>query len=118
MKTIGDLGLLQKHAGYGALLAHLRNLPEMAELYSEHCFKHGSRGRGNGQVATSPLAGSNIWLADKSECVLIYQAEKGRGPLVMHVYVRSQDSQVLSQKVWSILAKYGLPLEEFDLPPS
>ena len=106
----GNLQLLIEHRGYGHLLACLRNLPEMVELYEEYCFKQGSRGRGNGQVATSPHAGSNIWMNDEHECVVVYQADKGRGPLVIRVYSRGlSGSHYISHRVWEIIQKYDLP---------
>ncbi|MFA6082461.1 MAG: hypothetical protein WC773_03570 [Patescibacteria group bacterium] len=108
MQMIGDVNLLSQYSGYGNLLAHLRNLPEMLELYSGYCFEKGSRGRGNGQ-ASSPLAGSNIWLADEDECVIICQAERGRGALVIRVYTLNHGSKCLSQRIWQIIHQHNLP---------
>lgn len=106
----GNVQLLEKHAGYGNLLAMLRNTPEMDQLYSIYCFENGSRGRGNGKVASSPLGGSNIWLADDDECVIIYQADKGRGPLAIKVYASNPESQTyLSDSVWQIIHQHSLP---------
>lgn len=112
MKTAGDASLLEKHAGYGNLLAYMRNLPEMKDLWLEYSFKYGSRGRGNGQAENSPLAGSNIWLADSYQCVIVTQANKGRGPLLIRVYVCESGSTFLSERVWQIVHQYNLPYAE------
>lgn len=117
---LGNPELLAKHKGYGYLLAHLRNLPEMHRLYGDkkndgYCFKNGSRGRGNGQSATSPLGGSNIWLADEYECVIISQTDEGRGPLKIDIYLKSQATHgpmYLSRRVLEIIRMYDLPRVE------
>lgn len=110
MTILGDKKLLEEHCGHGFLLAYLRNLPEMNYLYNDYCFNYGSRGRGNGKVSTSALAGSNIWLADTNECVLIYQIDKGRGPLAIIIYANdSLKSKFLSTKVLEIIITHNLP---------
>lgn len=117
MAVSGNEQFLREYAGYGFLLAYLRNLPEIDSLYRDYCFKHGSRGRGNGQIRNSPIAGSNIWLADINECILIYQIENGRGPLAMIVYSSGLgDTKFLSTRVSDIIKQRNLPFFEPDLP--
>lgn len=115
------MSLLQVHKGAGVLLSYLRNLPEMKKLYGErgdssgYCFHKGSRGRGNGTLPASPMCGSNIWLADERECVIITQSEKSRGPLQVRVYdspIRSNAPIHISDEVWRIIRQYDLPYVE------
>ena len=119
MTIVGDLSLLKQHHGYGNLLAYLRNLPEMVELYGNYCFENGSRGRGNGKATVSPLGGSNIWLADVYEVVIIYQTKNGRGPLKVEIYQNSQSvcgPKYLSLKAHEIVSNYNLPCTESGPP--
>jgi len=105
----GNVDLLNEHRGHGYLLAHLRNLPETKHLYEEICFVNGSRGRGNGKTKTSPLAGSNIWLATEDECVVICQIDKGRGPLKVVAYSSGNGVRTLHDSVRQIIEQYDLP---------
>lgn len=94
----------------GELLVLARN-GCLAELY-EACHLEGFRGRCYGSRSRkhpSPIPGSNIILGNEDEVVIIYQSERGQGPIEVLSYLRHNGaSTLLSQKVKRLLGEAGL----------
>jgi|GEM_PF-2297628 len=87
----------------GALLVLARAC--LGEIY-EQCLYDGFHGRCNGSRGEnpSPIPGSNIILGSFGEIVVVYQTEKGRGPLAVVSYFREPGSEgTLGRKVRDLL---------------
>lgn len=83
----------------------------LSELYMSEAFVFGFRGRANGCRTIgheSPMAGSNITIGDEDEVVVIYQSERGMGPVVVNSYLREPGLPgTLGNNIRAILRKNG-----------
>jgi len=95
----------------GRLLVEARRV--LHDIY-ESCLRTGFHGRANGsraEASPSPVPGSNIILANEYEVVVVYQKDKGCGPIALRIYRHDETdrpNQQLSNAIRQRLVEHGL----------
>lgn len=93
----------------GLLLVEARN--GCLQNLFKACFTHGLCGRTWGERKKdrySPLAGSHIIFGNKTEVVLIYQTDRGFGPIDIIAYTTKSGSHDLAIQAYDLLRESGL----------
>jgi len=122
MEVFGDLQILKQCPRPGDLLALVRRLKGVEEIWGNFFEEAGSIGRMWGQNKKdfkSRLAGSSIPLICPEGTIYIYQINGGRGPLKVLVHrgdEQSPEFEATVQRIKDLIRENNLPYVEAGSP--